>query len=139
SLLHRQKLESLGVLAGGIAHDFNNLLAAIIGNADLALLDLPPRHPAAEATGHIQAAARRAADLTRQMLAYAGKGRFVVQPLNLNAVIAEMASLLQTSITKNVAVRHRPAGRLPAVEADTAQISQVVLNLIVNAAEAIGE
>ncbi len=138
SLLHRQKLESLGILAGGIAHDFNNLLAAIIGNAELALNDIPLENPATESIGHVQAAARRAADLTRQMLAYAGKGRFVLQHLNLNAVIAEMATLLQTSIAKNVAVQYRLAERLPAIEADTSQISQVVLNLIVNAAEAIG-
>jgi signal transduction histidine kinase/CheY-like chemotaxis protein len=138
SLLHRQKLESLGVLAGGIAHDFNNLLAAIIGNADLALLDIPRNNPAAEAIGHVQTAARRAADLTRQMLAYAGKGRFFVQPLNLNTLIGEMANLVHTSIAKNVTLQHQPAALLPPIEADAAQVSQIVLNLIVNAAEAIG-
>jgi PAS domain S-box-containing protein len=139
SLLHRQKLESLGVLAGGIAHDFNNLLAAILGNADLALLDLPTGHPVAEAITQVQLAGRRAADLTRQMLAYAGKGRFVVEQIDLNALIAELSSLLNTSIGKNVALRFDATPRLPAIEADVTQISQVVLNLIVNAAEAIGE
>ncbi len=134
-----QKLESLGVLAGGIAHDFNNLLMAVLGNAGLALLDLPPAHPARENLSAIETASRRAADLCRQMLAYAGKGRFVVQALDLNAVIREMTHLLDVSISKKVALRYRLADNLPAVEADASQMRQVIMNLITNASEAIGE
>jgi PAS domain S-box-containing protein len=137
-LLETQKLESLGVLAGGIAHDFNNLLVAILGNADLALLDLPPEAPARAAITQIETAARRAADLTHQMLAYAGKGRFVVQRLNINAIVEEMTHLLQASIPKNVALRYYLPADLPAVEADATQLRQIVMNLVVNAAEAIG-
>lgn len=136
-LLETQKLESLGVLAGGIAHDFNNLLVAILGNAGLALLDLPSEAPAREAIEQIEIAARRAADLTRQMLAYAGKGRFVVQPINLNAIVEEMLYLLHASIPKHVALCYDPAPDLPLVEADATQLRQIVMNLVVNAAESI--
>ncbi len=136
-LLETQKLESLGVLAGGIAHDFNNLLVAILGNASLVLLDLPSEAPARKALEQIETAAQRAADLTRQMLAYAGKGRFVVQRLNINAVVEEMTHLLHASISKNVVLRYHLARELPAVEADATQLRQVVMNLVVNAAEAI--
>lgn len=138
-LLETQKLESLGVLAGGIAHDFNNLLVAILGNASLALLDLPSNSPAYESIQQIEIAAQRAADLTRQMLAYAGKGRFIVERIDLNAVVKEMTSLLEVSIPKHVAVHYQLTTPLPEVEADVTQIRQVVMNLVVNAAEAIGE
>lgn len=137
-LLEAQKLESLGVLAGGIAHDFNNLLMVMLGNAGLALMELPPESPARESIAHIETTTRRAADLTRQMLAYAGKGRFVVQPLNLNTLIEEMTHLLRVSIPKNVALRYNLAPQLPAVEADATQMRQVMMNLVINAAEAIG-
>src|SRR5205085_1719586 len=86
-LQHAQKLESLGVLAGGIAHDFNNLLTGVLGNASLALLDLPAESPSRYWIQQIETAALRAADLTKQMLAYAGKGRFVIQPLNLSRIV----------------------------------------------------
>jgi PAS domain S-box-containing protein len=138
-LLDTQKLESLGVLAGGIAHDFNNLLVAILGNADLALMELPDADAARASIEKIEIAARRAADLTRQMLAYAGKGRFVVERIALNTVVDEMAHLLEVAIPKNVALTYQFAADLPDVEADVTQIRQVVMNLVVNAAEAIGE
>ncbi|MEP7187755.1 MAG: substrate-binding domain-containing protein [Roseiflexaceae bacterium] len=137
-LMETQKLESLGVLAGGIAHDFNNLLVAILGNASLALMELSPEAPARTSVAQIEQAAQRAADLTRQMLAYAGKGRFVIQRLSMNAIVEEMTHLLHVSIPKNVTLRYNFMPQIPTVEADATQIRQVVMNLVVNAADAIG-
>jgi PAS domain S-box-containing protein len=134
-----QKLESLGVLAGGIAHDFNNLLTAVLANAGLALIDLPPGSPVRPLLQQIEEAALRAADLTKQMLAYSGRGRFVLQPVNLSRVAEETAGLLQTVISKKAALRFDFAPDLPAVDADITQVRQVMLNLIVNASEALGE
>ena len=99
-LLQTQKLESLGVLAGGIAHDFNNLLVVILGNASLALLELAPESPARESIIQIEQTAQRAADLTHQMLAYAGRGQFDIRKLNLSVLIEEMTHLLQASVSK---------------------------------------
>ncbi len=137
-LQQTQKLESLGLLAGGIAHDFNNLLGSILGNVGLALLELPPDSPAQESIAQIELATRRAADLIRQLLAYAGKGRLIIQPVDPNAIIKEMVQLLQTTIAKNVALLSDLAPKLPLIEADATEIRQVVMNLIVNAAESIG-
>ncbi len=136
---HAQKLESLGVLAGGIAHDFNNLLVAILGNADLATMELPPGSPLADYLGEIVTAAKRASELTNQMLAYSGKGRFVVENLDLNEAVGEMGRLLTVSIPKKVMLRYNLATALPAVEADAAQIRQVVMNLVTNAADAMAD
>lgn len=136
---HTQKLESLGVLAGGIAHDFNNILMAILGHADLADSRLSPVSPARENLQEIERAARRAADLCRQMLAYSGKGRFVVRHLDINEVITEMEEMLQVSITKKSSLRFRLSRNIPSVEADVAQIRQVIMNLVINASEAIGD
>jgi len=136
---HAQKLESLGVLAGGIAHDFNNLLTSILGHADLALLKLPSASPARDNLKEIETASRRAAELCNQMLAYSGKGKFIVEPTSLNEVIEEMAHLLEISISKNAVLKFNFAENLPAVEADATQMRQVVMNLITNASEAIGE
>ena len=138
-LQQAQKLESLGLLAGGIAHDFNNLLMGVLGNAEIALLELPPESPARGELKNITTAALRAAELTKQMLAYSGKGKFVVQALNLSKLVEEMPHLLQVSISKNVVLKYNVAGNLPAIEADAGQIRQVVMNLISNASEAIGE
>jgi PAS domain S-box-containing protein len=135
---HAQKLESLGVLAGGIAHDFNNLLVGILGNASLALMDLPEDSPLREMVADIETTALRAADLTKQMLAYSGKGRFVVHPVDINALVREMAHLLQTVISKRAALRFDLALDLPPVEADGTQLRQIVMNLITNASDAIG-
>ena len=137
-LQQTQKLESLGVLAGGIAHDFNNLLSGILGNADLALLELPPGSAARHPLEQVLAGARRAADLTKQMLAYSGRGRFVVETIELPQLVKEMGSLLEVSISKKNVLRYEFAGSVPAVDVDVAQIRQVVMNLILNAAEAIG-
>jgi len=134
-----QKLESLGILAGGIAHDFNNLLMAILGHADLALAEMPAEAPAREDVREIEHAAHRAAELCRQMLAYAGKGRFAVEPLDLSRLVHEMTHLLQVSISKKALLRGQFAEGLPAMEADPSQVRQVVMNLVINASEAIGD
>jgi two-component system, cell cycle sensor histidine kinase and response regulator CckA len=138
-LQHVQKLESLGVLAGGIAHDFNNLLTAVLGNADLALLDLPPYSPARESVTDIRQAAIRASELSNQMLAYSGKGHFVVGPLDLNALVQEMGDLLRASISKRATLRYDLAPDLALVLADATQMRQVVMNLITNASDALGD
>jgi PAS domain S-box-containing protein len=136
---HAQKLESLGVLAGGIAHDFNNLLVAILGNASVALLN-PPTNPAsAAALTDIQTAAQRAADLTRQLLAYSGKGRFVIESLDLNVLVREMVLLLNTAVAKSAVLRFDLTAELPAIEGDATQLRQVVMNLITNASDALGD
>jgi len=134
---HTQKLESLGVLAGGIAHDFNNLLMAILGNADLALMDLSPVSPVRNSLSEIKKASLRAAELAKQMLAYSGKGRFVVEPLDLSELVEEMTHMLQASISKKAVLKFHFADALPAIQADATQIRQVVMNLITNASEAI--
>ncbi len=135
---HAQRLHSLGILAGGLAHDFNNLLTVILGNARMALVDLPPGSPALERLAEIETATSRAAELTSQMLAYSGKGRVTVQPVQLSRLARETAGLLQTVISKSIAVRLQLDDGIPAIEADPAQIRQIAMNLITNAAEAIG-
>ncbi len=134
-----QKLESLGVLAGGIAHDFNNLLMGILGNTGMVRQDLMPGSEAEERLRDIENAGRRAAELCKQMLAYSGKGKFVVQPLDLSWLVEEMAHLLEVSISKKARLERDLAAGLPAFEADSTQIRQVVMNLITNASEALGE
>jgi PAS domain S-box-containing protein len=138
-LLHAQKLESLGVLAGGIAHDFNNLLMAILGNLDLALMDLSPVSPARSSIEQSATAARRAADLTRQMLAYSGRASFDVRRISLSELVAENAHLFRACISKIVVLNVQLDHGLPLVDADSGQIQQVIMNLITNASEAIGE
>jgi len=138
-VLQAQKLESLGVLAGGIAHDFNNLLVGILGNADLALLELAPEAPARRSVHAIELTARRAAELVRQMLAYSGKGSFQVERIDLRAIVEEMTHLLEVSISKGVVIKYEFGAGVPTVDADATQIRQVVMNLITNASEAIGE
>ncbi|NTV64880.1 MAG: response regulator, partial [Oscillochloris sp.] len=131
-----QRLESLGVLAGGIAHDFNNLLATILGNAELALLDIEELSPIRESLEQVELAARRAAEMTQQILAYAGKGRVSVEPVSLNAMVREMSTLLRSTL-RQAPITYCLNHSLPAIEGDTAQLRQIVMNLIVNAAEAI--
>ncbi|MDH3640707.1 MAG: response regulator [Gammaproteobacteria bacterium] len=132
-----QKLESLGVLSGGIAHDFNNLLAGIMGNADFALMEanIPPEIEVR--LRDIVTASKRAADLTHQLLAYSGKGRFVIEPMSLSKLIREMADLLSVTINKDHALRFFLDEDIPAVNVDPTQIRQVMMNLIINASEAI--
>jgi len=137
--LQSQKLESLGVLAGGIAHDFNNLLTAILGNINLAQMCTPPLSPAQPYLENLEKSVHRATGLTRQMLAYSGKGRFMVVPLDLNQAVEEMSHLLEVSISKKVTLRFQLQPGLPVLMAETSQIQQVVMNLVTNASEAIGD
>ena len=132
------KLESLGVLAGGIAHDFNNLLVGIMGNASMLEDYISEGTPAMELVKSLQLASDRAAKLTKQMLAYSGRGRFFVEPLDLSEQVRQIVVLIGVSIPKNVEVRLALAERLPIIEADASQIQQIVMNLVINAAEAVG-
>lgn len=134
-----QKLESLGVLAGGIAHDFNNILMGILGYASLALEDLSPLSPVSPRLREIEKAARRAAELCRQMLAYAGRGKFVVEPIDLSELVDEMVHLLRTSISKKALLNLNLERGMPPVQGDATQIRQIVVNLVTNASEAIGD
>jgi signal transduction histidine kinase/CheY-like chemotaxis protein len=136
---HAQKLESLGLLAGGIAHDFNNLLVGVLGGTDLALQHISPTSPARELLEDVTEAAHRAGDLANQMLAYSGKGRFIVEPTDLSALIKEMFQLIEASVPKKCRIAYELDDDLPATEVDVTQIRQIALNLVVNAAEAIGE
>jgi two-component system cell cycle sensor histidine kinase/response regulator CckA len=138
-LLHAQKLESLGILAGGIAHDFNNLLMAVMGNLDLALMDLAQDSPVRTRIERAIQATRRAADLTGQMLAYAGKGKFLVREMNLSEGVRQNLDMLKASVSKNVRLNLDLGWDLPPISADPEQIQQVVLNLIANASEAVGD
>ena len=138
-LRQAQKMESLGVLAGGVAHDFNNLLVAMLGQTSLALAKMRAESPARPHVEKAVNAANRAADLTQKMLAYSGRGHFEVRPLNLNALIEENLNLFAVSIPKNVSLRSELGDDLPLIEADAGQMQQVVMNLIINGAEAIGE
>ena len=135
-LRQSQKLESLGLLAGGIAHDFNNLLTALVGNLGLAREN--PGNAAAY-LDRMEATIQRAADLTRQLLAYSGRGRFVVMAHDLNLVVEDITELLGVSIPKKVRLDFRLGADLPSVEADSAQLQQVIVNLVTNAADAIGD
>ena len=139
ALRRAAKEESLSVLAGGVAHDFNNLLAAILGHASLALKQLPEGSPARRHVEKAASAVERAADLTRQMLAYSGRGHFVVRPTDVNALVRENLPLLEVAVPKSVRLEARLDPGLPPVDADVGQIQQVLMNLVINGAEAIGE
>ena len=139
---HAQKLESLGVLAGGIAHDFNNILVGILGNAELAAMEIPDDSPAQESLSSLMKAATRAAELCRQMLAYSGKGSFVVERKNLSELLRDVLPLVEAGISKSIELRYdldSDTRVAPLVEVDVTQIRQIMLNLITNAAEAIGD
>ncbi len=138
-LQEAQKLESLGVLAGGIAHDFNNLLTGILGNACLARLELPAQSSQHHYLEQIELSSQRAADLCKQMLAYSGKGRFVIQHLDLGKLVQETLHLLQLSISKKAVLNLELAPDLPGVMADAAQLRQIIMNLVMNASDALGD
>jgi signal transduction histidine kinase/CheY-like chemotaxis protein len=138
-MLETQKLESLGMLASGIAHDFNNLLTGILGNSSLLRIQLPDGSPMAEGLRRIESSAERAADLCRQMLAYSGKGRFVVRTIDLNELARGTMVLAQTSMPRKAMLSLSPAATSPRIRADMMQLRQVVLNLLLNAAESLPE
>lgn len=132
-----QKLESIGLLAGGVAHDFNNLLTTVLGNASLLLQQVAPA--ARHNVKSIIAGSERGAELTRQLLAYAGKAPFRIEDADLSALVREMVKLVRLSVPKSTELRLNLAENLPAVKTDTGQLQQVIMNLVLNAAEAIGE
>jgi two-component system cell cycle sensor histidine kinase/response regulator CckA len=132
-----QRLESLGVLAGGIAHDFNNMLVGILGNADLVLSLVQDRPQVRDLVGDIVEASKQAAGLCNELLAYSGKGNFVIQPVNLSEIVVDMTHLLELSISKQVEVRYDFTADLPPIDADVSQLRQVVMNLITNASDAL--
>jgi PAS domain S-box-containing protein len=138
-LQQTQKLESIGVLAGGIAHDFNNLLMTICGNQELLAVSLPADSPMQRYLRDMTQACRRAADICRQMLAYSGKGQNIIQKVNVSEMVTGIHGMLKIAIGKSTALDLRLADNLPPVEADASQIQQVIMNLVQNAAEAIGE
>lgn len=135
---HTQKLKSLGVLTGGIAHDFNNILMAIRGNTDLAMMDITIGKPGYENLVNIDNAVRQAAHLVNQMLAYSGMGKFESKPISMNQIVEEMSKLLKVSISKKVELKMNFSPSLPRIIGDLSQIQQIILNLITNASDAIG-
>ncbi len=138
-MFEAQKLESLGVLAGGIAHDLNNILTPVLGFAELAAHVLPVGSPAAVFLEEVSKNGRRAADLVQQILAYSGKSLFVLQLLDLSKLVGEMHGLLRSAVASHIRLEFDLCPRLPLIEADSTQLSQVILNLTTNAGEAIAE
>ncbi len=138
-LRQSQKMEAIGHLAAGVAHDFNNLLTGVMGNASLMLESVPERDPKRRMLDSIISGAQRAADLTLQLLAYAGKGRYFMERVNLSDAAVQTSRLIHYSIPENVQLRLDLEKDLPSVLADPAQVQQVMMNLVINAAEAIGE
>jgi len=136
-MLDSQKLESLGVLAGGIAHDFNNLLTIILGNASLNQLDPTTSPASAGRLAKIHGAGTSAADLCRQLLAYAGRGTFSIERVRLNDLVQDTTRLLEVTIAHRATLDYALAPDLPEVEADPTQLRQVLMNLVINAAEAM--
>jgi PAS domain S-box-containing protein len=133
------KLESLGVLAGGVAHDFNNLLTAVLGNASMAMEQLPAGSPIRALIEEVVRSGKRAALLTKQLLAYSGRDRVVVQPVDLSDFTRDIVTLVQSSIPRTVQLQLQLPAEVIPVEADIAQLQQVVMNLVINGAEAIGD
>jgi|GEM_PF-2130133 len=134
---HAAHLESLAILAGGIAHDFNNLLVGILGNAGLASLELDEENTARCYLEKIEHAAERAADLTRQMLAYAGQGHLFHESLSLSDLVSEMTHLLESSISKKARIRIETQKEIPPITADRTQLQQIIMNLLINASDAL--
>jgi two-component system, cell cycle sensor histidine kinase and response regulator CckA len=132
-LRQAQKLESIGMLAGGIAHDFNNLLTVILGNADLARM----QYPSCEPIRHIINSSERAADLTRQLLAYSGKGQFISKTFDLTNLVSRCRELLSSSIPKTAQLRFSLSHDELLIKADPVQIEQILVNLVINASEAM--
>lgn len=138
-MLHAEKLKSLGVLAGGIAHDFNNLLTTILGNAELAIQMLPPRSMMYQGISEIYDSAKRAAELSQQMLAYSGQGRFVLQSIDLEGLLVDTLQLLRSSISPQIEIRQSHESGAARFNGDVTQVQQVITSLLTNASEAIGD
>ena len=138
-LAHRRKIESLGTMARGIAHDFNNLLTAVLGSAGLARRRLAAGREVEPLLDEIEAAGERAAELCEQMLVYAGRDLPSSEPGDLNRVIEQLTRLTRAAVGSNIRMERRLAEALPRTRCNAAQLSQVVLNLVNNAADAIGE
>jgi PAS domain S-box-containing protein len=136
---HSHKLESLGILAGGIAHDFNNLLTAILGGASLVQEELAKDSRLRPLIDNVIVAGERAGQLTRQMLAYSGRGRFVVEPIDVSHQIREITALLESSVTPQVELILDLQSEGVLIEGDAGQIQQLIMNLVINGAEAIGQ
>jgi two-component system, cell cycle sensor histidine kinase and response regulator CckA len=137
--LARQKLESIGVLASGIAHDFNNLLGAILADAELLQTELASNSAAREGVDRIKLITTRASQIVRQLMAYAGQDDAALEPVDLSTMVAELADLMKVSISKRTVLQLDLPEGLPALRANAAQLRQVLLNLIVNASEALGD
>lgn len=137
-LIQAQKLEWVGRLAGGVAHDFNNMLGAIIGWADISRMDLPPDNPHYAAFGHILDAARRSADLTQQLLAFARKQHATPRIIDLNETVNSMLNILRRLIGEDIQLLWKPGGDIDSVFIDPVQVDQILANLCVNARDAIG-
>ena len=138
-LLQAQKIEGIGVLAGGIAHDFNNLLTGILGQSSLALAKMGSDDPAARNIEKAVVSAERASDLTRQLLAYAGKGRFQITSVNVNQLIGENLALFEMALPANVDLSLDLQENLASVRADIGQMQQLIMNLVINAGDAMRE
>jgi CheY-like chemotaxis protein len=134
----RQKWESLGVLAGGIAHDFNNLLGSILAEAELADEELAEGLPATEELNRIKAVAIRASEIVRELMIYSGQDRAILEPVDTSRLVEEMLELLKVSISKHAVLKTELEAGLPVVMGNAAQIRQIVMNLVINASEALG-
>jgi signal transduction histidine kinase/ActR/RegA family two-component response regulator len=138
-LQQKQRFEMVGNLAGGVAHDFNNLLTSILGHASMAISETPDSNPVRERLEEVVRAGERAAHLTHQLLAYAGKGRYVLHRVDLGRLFEDMRDLMEASVSKKISLRFEVAPDLPWIEADVRQLQQLLMNLLLNAAEAIGD
>jgi PAS domain S-box-containing protein len=139
ALRARQKLDSIGRLAGGIAHDFNNLLVGVMGGASFALDSLDPSHPAHPMLQIVLRSSERAANLTQQLLAYAGRGQAVVETVDISKVARDSCELVRTSIPAMIKLEVETEENIPPIKTNSGQMQQVIINLLMNAAEAIGE
>jgi len=138
-MLQSQKVESIGILAGGLAHQFNNLLMALLGNVELIVMDMHPEAPMRESVAEIEKVSKRMVKLVKELLAYAGRGKLIVETIDLTLLFREMLQLLHVSISKKIKLEYTLDEDLPNIEADASQLRQVVMNLITNASEAIGQ
>jgi len=138
-LLYAQKMESLGIMAGGIAHDFNNLLMGIMGSIELAMMDVNPETSVYKNLKRAISASHRASDITRQMLAYSGRGHFVMSRVQPASLLRGMSDIMRSTVPKSIAIKTEISGGLSAIMADAGQFQQVLMNLVTNSYEAIGD